>query len=57
MTKQQVIKALQSGQMVYWSNTGYKVTLGKDQQSLYVTFIGNGYMTGLQDNELKDCFV
>lgn len=56
MTKQEIIKALSEGLNVYWSNTSYKVTLGKDKESLYVTYSDNEYMTGLQDSELSDCF-
>jgi hypothetical protein len=49
------LKALSEGKRVYWSNEGYVVI--ENHGLLYASFIANGYMCGLQDNELSQCFI
>lgn len=54
MNYNEIIEALEQGQKVYWSNTGYKVFL--DNGRLYTIFTWNESMCGLQPSEYKDCF-
>lgn len=54
-TLDDVKKACDNKQEVYWANEGYKVY--KDGIGQYlVTFIYNDYTTGLGDNCVKKCF-
>lgn len=58
MEKHEILTALQAGQVVHWSNTGYVVTIDSlDSNNLLVTFKANGYCTRLQASEYEDCFI
>jgi len=47
MNLQEIKDAVNSGQKVYWSNTGYEVVHDSLDQWL-VVFTSNGYTTGLE---------
>jgi len=55
MSEKDIREAIANGKTVHWSNVGYVVTATTER--LWVTFIHNQYITGLQPSELKDCFV
>lgn len=54
MTKQEIIKALNGGYTVHWSNEAYKVFLQNGE--LYVIYEYNGYMNKLNESEYIECF-
>ena len=55
MTTIEIHEALHNGKNVYWMHEGYKVIL--DNSRLYTICLSNDWMCGLQDSELKDCFI
>ena len=55
MSLNEICEAIHNGKNVYWMHKGYKVILDNDR--LYTIFISNAWMCGLQDSELKDCFI
>lgn len=47
MTFQEIKKAIQSGETVYWSNTGYKVIEHSNKSGLGVIFTQNQNLIGI----------
>ena len=56
MTELEIREALVKGLNVYCSNTGYVVSMERDD-ILMLTFIANLYYTRLQPSEYHQCFV
>ena len=55
MSYDEIMKALDNGLTVHWSNTGYIVK--REAVSLYCMFTRNGYYTALHEDEYQDCFI
>ena len=55
MTYDEIVKALEQGKNVHWSNTGYIISHAHN--GLHITFERNGYYTKLQESEYADCFI
>ena len=55
MTKQEMIKALESGLTVHWVNNSYKVIYQNDD--LYEINIYNDSMCKLSESEYSKCFI
>ena len=51
----EIMQALEQGQKVFWSNSGYKVFL--DNGKLYEINVYNESICGLQESQYKDCFI
>lgn len=54
MSYDEIVKALEQGQKVYWINTAYRVFL--ENGELYEINIYNGSMCSLQESQYKECF-
>lgn len=55
MTYNEIIKALQLGQNVYWTSIAYKVI--EQNGKLYEVYKYNSSMCGLQESQYADCFI